>query len=99
MRALFFIIMIALLPLRGWAGEVMATDMASAQVMRAHLPEHMHAHEQANKQTHSQGHDRVEFATQKIAAGARIHWARGTFGTENAQKSFKTDYATASTLQ
>ena len=29
--------MIALLPLRGWAGEVMATDMASTQVARAHL--------------------------------------------------------------
>ncbi len=28
MRRLFFILMIALLPLRGWAGEAMATQMA-----------------------------------------------------------------------
>jgi hypothetical protein len=32
MRALLLIIMIALLPLRGWASEVMATEMASSQV-------------------------------------------------------------------
>lgn len=32
MRYLFVIIMIALLPLRGWAGHVMAVDMASQQV-------------------------------------------------------------------
>lgn len=38
MRALFLIIMIALLPLRGWAGDVMATEMASSQVVRAHKP-------------------------------------------------------------
>lgn len=36
MRALFFIILIALLPLRGWAGEMMATDMASSQIVKAH---------------------------------------------------------------
>jgi hypothetical protein len=36
MRFWLLIIMIALLPLRGWSGEVMATDMASSQVVQAH---------------------------------------------------------------
>jgi hypothetical protein len=35
MRTWFLIIMIALLPFRGWAGEVMATEMASSQVVQA----------------------------------------------------------------
>ena len=35
MRFLVLALMIALLPLRGWAGEVMATEMASTQVVRA----------------------------------------------------------------
>ncbi|MES2941753.1 MAG: hypothetical protein V4772_02660 [Pseudomonadota bacterium] len=35
MRYLIVIIMIALLPLRGWAGHVMAVDMASLQVAAA----------------------------------------------------------------
>lgn len=37
MRLLFLILMIALLPLRGWAGEVMATEMASSQMTKTHL--------------------------------------------------------------
>ena len=32
MRHLFLIIMIALLPLRGWIGDAMATDMAATQL-------------------------------------------------------------------
>jgi hypothetical protein len=36
MRALLLIIMIALLPLRGWAGEMMATEMASSQISHQH---------------------------------------------------------------
>jgi len=36
MRSWFLIIMITLLPFRSWAGEVMATDMASSQVVQAH---------------------------------------------------------------
>ncbi len=32
MRYLFVILMIALLPLRGWAGHVMAVDMAAQQI-------------------------------------------------------------------
>lgn len=35
MRYLFVIIMIALLPLRGWAGHVMAVDMAAQQIRAA----------------------------------------------------------------
>ena len=35
MRRPFFLFMIALLLLRGWAGEAMATDMATGQVQRA----------------------------------------------------------------
>ncbi len=35
MRVFVFALMIALLPLRGWAGEVMATEMASSQIMQA----------------------------------------------------------------
>jgi hypothetical protein len=34
-RALVLIFMIALLPLRGWAGEIMATEMASTQAMHS----------------------------------------------------------------
>jgi len=36
-RVLLIALMITLLPLRGWAGEVMATEMASSQVVRAHI--------------------------------------------------------------
>ena len=36
MRVLLLIVMIALLPLRGWAGIVMATEMASGAISRAH---------------------------------------------------------------
>lgn len=35
MRYLFVILMIALLPLRGWAGHVMAVDMAAQQITAA----------------------------------------------------------------
>ena len=34
MRHLFFILMIALLPLRGWVSDAMATGMATAQVQQ-----------------------------------------------------------------
>lgn len=36
MRFLVLALMIALLPLRVWAGEVMATEMASSQIVRIH---------------------------------------------------------------
>ena len=36
MRALLIVLMIALLPLRAWAGHVMAVDMAAQQVLVAH---------------------------------------------------------------
>ena len=36
MRFLVVALMIALLPLRGWAGEVMATEMASSQISHQH---------------------------------------------------------------
>ena len=36
MRVLLIIFMVALLPLRGWAGEVMATEMASSQITHQH---------------------------------------------------------------
>ncbi len=36
MRFLVLVLMIALLPLRGWAGEVMTTEMASSQISRQH---------------------------------------------------------------
>ena len=36
MRVLVLALMIALLPLRGWAGEVMATEMASSQIVGTH---------------------------------------------------------------
>ena len=36
MRVLLIIFMIALLPLRGWTGEVMATEMASSQISQQH---------------------------------------------------------------
>jgi len=36
MRFLVLALMIALVPLRGWAGEVMATEMASSQIKHQH---------------------------------------------------------------
>ena len=36
MRVLVVALMIALLPLRGWTGEVMATEMASSQINQHH---------------------------------------------------------------
>jgi hypothetical protein len=36
MRFFVLALMIALLPLRGWAGEVMATEMASSQISHQH---------------------------------------------------------------
>ena len=36
MRFLIVALMIALLPLRGWTGEVMATEMASSQITQHH---------------------------------------------------------------
>ena len=35
-RVMFIIFMVTLLPLRGWAGEVMATEMASSQIERTY---------------------------------------------------------------
>ncbi|MBC7608673.1 MAG: hypothetical protein H7228_03710 [Polaromonas sp.] len=43
MRYLFVIIMIALLPLRGWAGHVMAVDMAGQQIAVAQKAVATHA--------------------------------------------------------
>ncbi|HQS32420.1 MAG: hypothetical protein B7X59_06200 [Polaromonas sp. 39-63-203] len=40
MRALFFALMIALLPLRGWMGDAMATEMAVMQLGHAKAAEH-----------------------------------------------------------
>ena len=39
MRALFFALMIALLPLRGWVGDAMATEMAMMQISHAQAAE------------------------------------------------------------
>ncbi len=37
MRILVFVLMIVLVPLRGWAGDMMATEMAANQVAHTHL--------------------------------------------------------------
>jgi hypothetical protein len=44
MRTLLFLLMIAMLPLRGWVGDAMATEMAVMQVQHhpAHHAEHAH---------------------------------------------------------
>ena len=39
MRALLFVLMIALLLLRGWTGEAMANDMALASLQQPHQPQ------------------------------------------------------------
>lgn len=39
MRALFFVLMIALLLLRGWTGDAMANDMALASLQHPHQPQ------------------------------------------------------------
>ncbi|HQS33497.1 MAG TPA: hypothetical protein PLR78_17120 [Polaromonas sp.] len=43
MRALFFALMIALLPLRGWMGDAMATEMAVMQIGHAQAAQHVQA--------------------------------------------------------
>ena len=58
--------MIAMLPLRGWTGEVMATEMASSQVARVQL--------QTQVQTKS--------AIESGAARAYIYWSKRTFDNE-----------------
>ena len=60
MRRLLFILLIALLPLRGWVGDAMAIGMAAQQVrmasisaaLDAHAPlEETHGHQAANTDT------------------------------------------------
>ena len=48
MRYLFVILMIALLPLRGWAGHVMAVDMAGQQIAAAQKASQEHAQNGSN---------------------------------------------------
>ena len=60
--------MIALLPLRGWAGEVMATDMASMQAAHAQVPVKPH----------------IKTAIESGAAHAHSYWSEATFEGKKA---------------
>ena len=44
MRTLLFLLMIAILPLRGWVGDAMATEMAVMQVQHQQSPHAQHVH-------------------------------------------------------
>ena len=56
-RFLLILFMLALLPLRGWAAEVMATEMASSQVVRVNSPTGLAAKSMANKLSMSRATD------------------------------------------
>ena len=86
MRALILILMIALLPLRGWAGEVMATEMASTELS--------HVRTQAEYS--------AEVTTELGAGHARIDWLKASFDdkkepflAQNQPLSVKTSGPTA----
>jgi hypothetical protein len=77
MRFLVLALMIALLPLRGWAGEVMATEMASSQLVRTY--------EEANKRSDS--------ATEFVAAHAHKQGISATFeGQKTAFEASKEQF-------
>lgn len=59
MRILLFILMLALLPMRGWMGDAMATSMAVAEMQAAAGPKNaMHsAADQASKRLDGSGFD------------------------------------------
>lgn len=64
--------MIALLPLRGWVGDAMATQMA------------VHSLHQAGIKSASSHQSAQSPATESIAASAGISWANGTFHHQTA---------------
>ena len=66
-RLLLVFFMVALLPFRALAGDVMATQMAAGQAQFAQLA-------QSNS----------DFATNSVAASARLYSATGTFDAEKA---------------
>jgi len=57
-RVLLIALMITLLPLRGWVGDAMATEMAASQTVR----------------TDKQADKRAESAISLIASSAGVHW-------------------------
>jgi hypothetical protein len=65
-RHLIFALMIALLPLRGWVGDAMATQMA------------VHSLHQAGLES-SSSHQPESFATETIASRAGNTWATSSF--------------------
>lgn len=85
MRRFIFILMIALLPLRSWMGEAMATEMSALQLVQVQ-PDHAHLH----------GH---HIAPDLIATQAYDTPATGIFSHETAafnamQTAQPTDCAT-----
>jgi hypothetical protein len=67
MRHLILALMIALLPLRGWVGDAMATQMAA------------HALQKTAVEAASDHHPQETYATQIVAAHAHETWAKRTF--------------------
>jgi hypothetical protein len=62
MRHLLLALLIALLPLRGWVGDAMATQMAAGQLqhpsMQAEIqPAHSHSHEEEVATAHTGHHE------------------------------------------
>lgn len=82
MRHLLLIFMIALLPLRAWAGDVMATEMLTAQVQQQAVVKQVavHAHEEGT-QAHQDTETMLALAAQAAAdcsghaSGADAHAA------------------------
>jgi ferredoxin len=73
-RYLILALMIALLPLRGWAGNAMAIQMA------------VQAHHQMDRQPGSTTEQNDSIATHKIANTAHSDWAGGVFDHEKHEK-------------
>ena len=78
MRIFVFVLMIVLLPLRGWAGEAMATEMAANQMVRAHK-----AHVAHESKAEVEAEADADSATYFVASDAHIHLATAGFSSEN----------------
>jgi hypothetical protein len=78
-RHLFFVLMIALLPLRGWVGDAMATQMA------------VYAVHQAGTASSSTQRTSESVATEIIAAGAGNTSATGSFDPHTTRAAMPSD--------
>lgn len=86
MRTLLFLLMIAMLPLRGWVGDAMATEMAMMKVQHQQAHHAEHAHQSGEAGTNG------EETMQAMASGASsMHDCEGHAST-TAEPSVNRDH-------